>query len=135
MDNDIKLVLTGAIPSTFGTFDERYFGFPGFSDYQGWSNKRTTGRPSAYKKQYRINVPAVMWTAACCEYENWNNATSTWDQQYITKAFWAQNEPFGAMVINSAVSGLFTDICRTTRACPVAMPAIVVFPSKPLCNV
>ena len=128
----------GVIPSTYGTFPRRYFGFSGFSDFQGRSRKSpyTTGR-TVYKTEYRINVPAVMWTAACCELEEEDATTKRWDQKYITKAFWGENKPFNRPVYNTvAVSGLFRDICTTTGTCPrTGVPAITVFPGRPLCNV
>ena len=47
-------IIVGSVPSTFGTNNKRFFGKPGFSEYL-----------SDYEG-YRINVPAYLWTAACC---------------------------------------------------------------------
>ena len=126
---------TGVIPSTFGTFPERYFGFLGFSDFQGKSSKNPyASARSSYKSEYRINVPAVMWTAACCEFEELDTATNNWNQRYITKAFWGENKPFKQPVFNAQPIGtLFPTICAVTRSCPAAMPAINLFPNQPLC--
>ena len=126
---------TGVIPSSYGKFPERYFGFPGFSDFQGPTSKNPYGIRMAYKKDYRINVPAVMWTAACCEFEEQNKKSKRWSKKYITKAFWGENKPFNTPIYNTvAVSRLFTDICKTTGSCPRAKPTITIFPSRKPCN-
>ena len=47
-------IIVGSVPSTFGTINPRFFGKPGFSDYLSDFDG------------YRVNVPAYIWTAACC---------------------------------------------------------------------
>ena len=126
----------GVIPSSYGKFPERYFGFPGFSDFQGPTSKNPYAQTAySYQNHYRINMPAVMWTAACCEFEEQNTKTKRWTKKYITKAFWGENKPFNTPIYNTvAVSRLFTDICRRTGSCPRAKPAITIFPSRKPCN-
>ena len=72
-------ILVGVIPSTMsGPSETRYFGEKGFSDYQDTI--------------YRVNVPTMMWTAACCtfEYTDDQGATRTGTK---STAFWRENIP------------------------------------------
>ena len=56
-DNVKLFIVVGAIPSTvFGASRARFFGKKGFSDYQD-------------EEDYPVNVPQLMWTAACCSFE------------------------------------------------------------------
>ena len=72
-------ILVGAVPSTvYGPSKERWFGQKGFSE-----SFRADGHP--------VNLPELLWTAACCMYE--------YDDQgkpiQVTKntAFWGINRP------------------------------------------
>ncbi|CAB3979358.1 endonuclease domain-containing 1 -like [Paramuricea clavata] len=47
-------IIVGSIPSTFAANKNRFFGLQGFSDY------------FSDIEGYRVNVPAYLWTAACC---------------------------------------------------------------------
>jgi len=74
-------IVVGAIPSEiFGPSKTRYFGKNGFSDYQD-------------DTYYRVNVPAEMWTAACCTFEFTNDGGKTWQRGARSTAFWRKNEP------------------------------------------
>ena len=55
--NSQMFIIVGVTPSTMlgPSRTPRYFGKEGFSDYQDDTN-------------YRVNVPAEMWTAACCTF-------------------------------------------------------------------
>ena len=80
-------IVVGAIPSTMlGSSKTRYFGKNGFSDYQDDTN-------------YRVNVPAVMWTAACCTFEFKEEGGKTWQRGVRSTAFWRNNVP-GTLPVN-----------------------------------
>ena len=51
-------VVVGVIPSTY-IGKPRFYGAPGFSNFQGQSRIRKNG-------EYRIVLPDIMWTSACC---------------------------------------------------------------------
>ena len=55
-------IVVGAIPST-RTKQPRFYGAPGFSNFEGESHILKNG-------EYRIVVPYLMWTAACCTLED-----------------------------------------------------------------
>ena len=72
-------IVVGVIPSTLlGPSQTRYFGKNGFSDYQD-GNK------------YRVNVPADMWTAACCTFEFLQDGVRKTGVH--STAFWRRNVP------------------------------------------
>ena len=74
-------IVVGAIPSTMlGPSKTRYFGKDGFSDYQDDTN-------------YRVNVPAEMWTAACCTFEFAKDGEKTWEKGVKSTAFRRKNAP------------------------------------------
>jgi len=75
-------IVIGAIPSTKpGSSKPRYFGKSGFSNYQDDTN-------------YRVNVPASMWTAACCTFEfTEDGAGKTWQRGFKSTAFRRENDP------------------------------------------
>ena len=105
-------VIVGTIPSTYGTNDWRFYGEAGFSNFNGPSNIFFGKSP------YRVNVPAFMWTAACCHSASPLFTKST--------AFFAPNEPGRRLVRSVKLSGLFF---------VVGVPAAVnLFPGMPSCN-
>ena len=63
-------IVVGAIPSTLPTFQPRFFGEAGFGDSQSSSKLTNTygANTGGLGKEYRINVPKYMWTAACCTF-------------------------------------------------------------------
>ncbi|KAL9984953.1 hypothetical protein ACROYT_G007300 [Oculina patagonica] len=70
----------GAIPSTYmynSAASPRYFGSGGFSNYMDVGS-------------YRINVPSMMWTAACCTFQMQDDSEET-IARYT--AFWRENNP------------------------------------------
>ena len=80
-------IVVGAIPSTMlGPSETRYFGKNGFSDYQDDTN-------------YRVNVPAEMWTAACCTFEFTEDGGRKWKTAVRSTAFWRKNAP-GTVPVN-----------------------------------
>ena len=80
-------IVVGAIPSTYGNLNPRFYGESGFSDYQSRSTLTDTYGGNTGKKEYRVNVPRYMWTAVCCtfQYRSRKGTRST--------AFYAVNEP------------------------------------------
>ena len=105
-------VIVGTIPSTYGTNDRRFYGEAGFSNFNGPSNIFFGNSP------YRVNVPAFMWTAACCHSVSLLFTKST--------AFFAPNWPGYGLVEGVKLSGLFLKL---------RVPAVVdLFPGMPSCN-
>lgn len=87
-------IVVGAIPSTMlGPSKTRYFGKDGFSDYQDDTN-------------YRVNVPAEMWTAACCIFEFTKDGGKTWERGVRSTAFRRKNAPGTAPVKQVDVESL-----------------------------
>lgn len=58
-------IVVGAIPSTY-IKQPKFYGASGLSDFEGPSNLKNGG-------DYRIVVPDVMWTAACCTLPDQHN--------------------------------------------------------------
>ena len=109
-------IIVGTIPSTYWPNDWRFFGEAGFSDFVG-SSKILTG-----KSPYRVNVPAYMWTAACCHSDSRKLTKST--------AFFAPNSPGFGLVRGVGVSDLFLAI----RVAPADISAVDLFPQLDDCN-
>ena len=105
-------VIVGTIPSTYGTNKRRFFGKAGFSNFDGPSNIFFGKSP------YRVNVPAFMWTAACCHSASPFYTKST--------AFFAPNKPGHGLVRRVELSRLFLVV--RVRA------AIDLFPGMPSCK-
>ena len=82
-------IIVGSVPSTFAANKKRFFGLPGFSDYFSDS------------EGYRVNVPAYLWTAACC-YSPGSFTKSTF---YVAK-----NQPGGELGKPEKFSELFSFI-------------------------
>jgi len=72
-------IVVGAIPSSMSSTEARYFGKAGFSNYQD--------------REYRVNVPKKMWTAACCTFEYSDDRGNTWRPGTESTAFWRDNDP------------------------------------------
>ena len=85
-------VVVGAIPSTYRTFNPRFFGQSGFSDYEGLSQLQNTFGQNTGKKEYRVNVPRYMWTAVCCTFQ-FQDALGQWKDGVQSEAFYRENEP------------------------------------------
>ena len=85
-------IVVGVIPSTFRNARPRFFGESGFSDYQGRSARTDTYKRNSGGKEYRINVPRYMWTAACCTFQYKDRKGKLEDGTRST-AFYAVNEP------------------------------------------
>ncbi|KAK2153293.1 hypothetical protein LSH36_301g00068 [Paralvinella palmiformis] len=72
-DNALLHVIVGVVPSTRvgAVFNEshvapRWFGEWGFGDKVFNATTDYNGNPPATPGAYRVNMPAAMWTAACC---------------------------------------------------------------------
>ena len=91
--NADMFVVVGTVPSTFGNSpnNPRFFGASGFSEFEGFSKRTDTYSKDSGKKEYRINVPKFMWTAACCNFVHLDAS----GYQTITKsmAFYRRNDP------------------------------------------
>ena len=75
-------IIVGAIPSSYsiqGASYPRYFGSGGFSNYINDGS-------------FRINVPSVMWTAACCTFQLQDDSGNLVEETRHT-AFWRENSP------------------------------------------
>ena len=109
-------IIVGTVPSTFGVNEERYFGEAGFSDF---INFKSEIYPE--KQPYRVNVPAYMWTAACCHSPSLTRST----------AFFAINHPGLDLVKSIPFSELFLRIQDHPSG-----PAkdIIFFPEMPSCH-
>ena len=93
-NNARMFVVVGTIPSTFGNspINPRFFGGSGFSEFEGFSKLEDTYSEGRGNKEYRINVPKFMWTAACCTVEYWD-ARGQWQVKTQSKAFFRRNDP------------------------------------------
>jgi hypothetical protein len=76
-------IVIGVVPTSFSRqAGAIYFGSAGFGSFQGPS-KFTTGTRKG--KSYRILVPEIMWTAACCMFTD--------GSVHDTFGYWRENEP------------------------------------------
>ena len=93
--NSQMFIIVGVTPSTMlgPSRTPRYFGKEGFSDYQDDTN-------------YRVNVPAEMWTAACCTFIFTEDSGQLWQRGVKSTAFWRKNEPGKLPVKPESVLGL-----------------------------
>ena len=99
-------IVVGAIPSTKpGSSKPRYFGKKGFSDYQDDTDYR-----------YRVNVPALMWTAACCTFEFTGDKGNTWQWDFKSTAFWRENDPGNLPVKPESVLDLERMLRQSTKS-------------------
>ncbi|XP_068739405.1 uncharacterized protein [Montipora capricornis] len=102
--NAQMFIVVGVTPSTIlGPSKTRYFGKNGFSDYQDDTN-------------YRVNVPAEMWTAACCTFEFTEDGGRSWQWSVKSTAFWRKNEPGTLPVTPGSVSDLERMLSRSTNS-------------------
>ena len=97
-------IVVGVTPSTMlGHWRTRYFGKKGFSDYQDDTN-------------YRVNVPADMWTAACCTFAFTEDGGQSWQMGVRSTAFWRKNEPGLLPVKPESVLGLERKLSASTQS-------------------
>lgn len=75
-------IIVGVIPSTFGSSDPRYFG----------SADKTAGFSNYLGGKYRVNVPSIMWTAACCMFQ-FQDGDGSWKDGISHTAFLRENNP------------------------------------------
>ena len=117
-------VVVGAIPSTYGSsFNPRFFGWSGFSDYQSQSHVHGAN-PGGEK--YRVNVPRYMWTAVCCTYQFHENGQL---QNGVRKvAFYRENEPRTGPVKLGTIFAPGVDIFR------FPIQRVDIFPDNADCN-
>ena len=101
-------IVVGVTPSTLlGPSKTRYFGRNGFSDYQDDTNE-----------SYRVNVPADMWTAACCTFQFTEDGGRSWQWGVKSTAFWRKNEPGTLPVKPESVLGLEWMLSLSTKSFP-----------------
>ena len=116
--NKAPLYITvGSIPSTYHGNQARFFGEAGFSDFMGPSSLFSR------KERYRVNVPAFMWTAACCHSISPSPFTKS-------TAFYAPNKPGHKLVKGVELSSLFLAV----RVRPNIADDIDLFPGMPGCT-
>ena len=105
--NARMFIIVGVTPSTKpgSSRTPRYFGKEGFSDYQD-------------DTKYRVNVPAGMWTAACCTFMFTEGESEGHPLQQGVKAtaFWRENEPGILPVKPTRVFGLEQMLSRSTQS-------------------
>ena len=98
-------IVVGVTPSALlGPSKTRYFGRNGFSDYQDDTNE-----------SYRVNVPADMWTAACCTFQFTEDEGRSWQWGVKSTAFWRENEPGNLTVKRVSVSLLELKLSQSTN--------------------
>ena len=107
-------IVVGVIPSTIpftmlGLSKTRYFCRMGFSDYQD-------------DKNYSVNVPAFMWTAACCTFEFTEEGAGKLG--FKSTAFWRENNPGTLPVKPESVLKLERMLSQSTQS------AINLFPDS-----
>ncbi|XP_068739549.1 uncharacterized protein [Montipora capricornis] len=111
-------IVVGAIPSTMlDPSKTRYFGKNGFSDFQDDTN-------------YRVNVPAEMWTAACCTFEFTKDREKTWQRGVRSTAFWRKNVP-GTLPVNRVDVQWLESMLKTKRR---KVSEIYLFPYTKECR-
>ena len=103
--NAQMFIIVGVTPSTMPgpSRTPRYFGKQGFSDYQDDTN-------------YRVNVPADMWTAACCTFMFTKDWGQSWQWGVKSTAFWRKNEPGKLPVKPESVLGLESMLSPSTQS-------------------
>ena len=102
-------IIVGAIPSTYaynGPAIERYFGSGGFSDFKD-------------DRSFRVNVPSMMWSAACCTFQL-QDTNGTWVEETRHTAFWRGNNP-GKECCDTDITKLFgqhaIDLFPASKSC------------------
>ena len=103
--NAQMFIIVGVTPSTMPgpSRTPRYFGKEGFSDNQDDTN-------------YRVNVPADMWTAACCTFMFTKGEGHPLQQGVKATAFWRKNEPGKLPVKPKRILGLEQMLSRSTQS-------------------
>ena len=105
-------VVVGVIPSTYNK-NPRFYGAPGFSNFLGQSRIPKNG-------EYRIVLPDIMWTGACCILaDNFNTVIDV-------VAFAANNRPGAKVLPFSSPQAMF-------KTFPENFPKINLFPMNHEC--
>ena len=113
-DNAKLFIVVGAIPSTVsGASEARFFGKEGFSDYQD-------------EEHYPVNVPGLMWTAACCSFE-YKDVQGNLQTGIKSTAFSGENVPGGSKCDKIDVPSLSTVLSTQIHG------NINLFPLTPKC--
>ena len=133
-DNALLHVIVGVVPSARVTavFNEshvapRWFGEWGFGDDVFNATIDYDGDPPATTATYRVNMPAAMWTAACCIGTD-ANANVAWVRHM---AFGRHAKPIGndEPVVELDWKNLFAKMLSGLDTSGVNL-----FPSEPLCS-
>ena len=108
-------IVVGVIPSTINKDPKewRFFGSGGFSILQN-------------KKNFSVNVPSAMWTAACCTYD-YTKDKRTFSATQST-AFWRENKPGKEDCTRIDVNALEVILTKSADA------QVNLFPSFPECR-
>ena len=124
---DVRMfIVVGAIPSDF-TGRQRYFGQSGFSDFQGWSKLEKTYLNDSGGKEYRVNVPSYLWTAACCTFRYKGNF------QTRSIAFFRSNDPGTSACSLVTPKTLFEELKRALNKPKMNTSGINIFPKNNDC--
>ena len=122
-------IVVGAVPSTSNRQSPRFFGAPGFSNFQGPSQLQNTYSAGSGGGEYRANVPSHMWTAACCTYQ-FQDSQGLWQDETKSVAYLAENKPHKGQGCNPITVQMLTS--RLTSQ--FAVGPIVIFPQNANCN-
>ena len=129
---DVRVfIVVGAIPSTH-TRRRRYFGESGFSEFQRWSRLQNTYSADSGKKEYRVNVPSYMWTAACCTFR-YKDARGNWQDGTESTAFFRSNDPGKSAYIPATPKTLFKELKRALNKRTMNTDDIDIFPKNSDC--
>ena len=129
---DVRMfIVVGAIPSTY-TRRRRYFGQSGFSDFQGWSRLQNTYLPNSGGKEYRVNVPSYLWTAACCTFR-YQDAQGNWQDGTESTAFFRSNDQGNGACIPATPKTLFKELKVFLNKRTMETDMINIFPKNSNC--
>ena len=124
-------IVVGAIPSTY-TRRRRYFGQSGFSNFQGLSRLQNTYSRDSGEKEYRVNVPSYMWTAACCTFR-YKDEHGNFQDGTKSKAFFRSNDQGKGACIPATPKTLFKELKRVLNIHKMRIDIIDIFPQNRNC--
>ena len=131
-NTDVRMfIVVGAIPSIY-TGRQRYFGQSGFSDFQGWSKLEKTYLNDSGGKEYRVNVPSYMWTAACCTFK-YKGAYGKLQDRTKSIAFFRSNDPGKSACRPVTPKTLFEELKRDLNKPTMNTNDIRIFPKNSDC--
>ncbi len=114
-------IVVGVVPSTY-LGKPRFFGSGGFGNFQGASANQVG-------KSFRISVPEIMWTAACCIH---TDGTIGARGAFWRRNYYDRDEP---ITEHPSAVPMFTDIAKEiSTTWGITFNAPTVFPGKPGCD-